>query len=313
MKRSQKNHNLKKKNTKGLYLILGLIGFFLLIKVIFLFKDSVWNENYRLNILVRQADNLSLMTLEPKEPLLTVLKIPQNLTFTVPYGYGDYQAKALGKLEVMEKKPNLVLKTVQENLAVYLDGQMVIEQGDLTNKKETEKRILGLFFGKGKTNLSLLDVFRFWWKIKSLKENEYKFLDLGNMALAAKQKLPDKSEILLLDQATFDMKMQKIFIDPQVRLENLTVEILNATDHPGLAERAARILSNTSLIVVSTGNSDQKVDQSLIESAKKLKKTRTVSLIKNIFKSSWKEAKEERRADVTFIVGEDYYQFLNQK
>lgn len=313
MKRNQKNHNLKKKNKKGLYLILGLLFFLLFLKVFFMIKGSVWNDNYRINFIVKQTDNLTLITLEPKEPLLDVLKIPKNLYLEVPYGYGNYQAQALNKLGVMEKKPSLVTKTVQENLAIYLDGQIEIEDADLSIKSEVEKKMFGLFFGRGKTNFSSWDILRLWWRIRSLKENEYKYLEINKMALTTIKKLPDKSEIYLLDQATFDMKIQKIFIDPVVRLENLTVEILNGTDHPGLAERVARILTNSSISVVSTGNTDIKTDKSYLETDNKLKSIRTTTLIKNILNCSWVEKKTERRADVTLVIGEDYFQFLTQK
>jgi len=313
MKRNQKRQNNQIIKRKGLTVFLILIFFLAFLKIIFLVKGSLWNENYRLNLIVKQADDLVLMTLEPKEPLLTVLKIPPNLYLEVPYGYGNYQAQALSKLEAMEKKPNLVLKTIQDNFAIYLDGQIEIEGADLSSKKETEKKILGLFFGKGKTNFSSWDILRLWWKIRSLKENEYKYLDIKKMALTTTQKLPDKSEIYLLDKATFDMKIQKIFVDPVVRLENLTVEILNGTDHPGLAEKAARILNNSSLSVVSTGNTDLKADKSYVETEKKLSQTRTITLVKNILNCFWVEKRTERRADVTLIIGEDYFQFLTQK
>lgn len=313
MRRNQKRQNTQVKKRKGLTLIFVLIFLLVFLKLVFFVKGSLWNENYRLNFVVKQVGNLTLITLEPKEPLLSVLKIPPNLSLEVPYGYGNYQAQALTKLEIMEKKPNLVVKTLQENLAVYLDGQIEIEEGDLSSKKELENKLLGLFMGRGKTNFSSWDILRLWWKTRSLKENEYKYLEIKKMALTTNQKLPDKSEIYLLDQATFDMKIQKIFIDPTIRLENLTVEILNGTDHPGLAEKAARILGNSSLSVVSTGNTDLKIDKSYFETAKKLSRTRTAVLVKNIFNCSWKEGKTERRADITLVIGEDYFQFLTQK
>lgn len=313
MKRSQKRQNAQIKKRKGLTLFLVLVFLLAFIKIILFVKGSVWNENYRINILVKQADNLSIMTLEPKEPLLNVLTIPPNLYLEVPFGYGNYQVQALGKLEAMEKKPGLVLKTIQDNLAIYLEGQIAIEEADLSSKKELESKLLSLVMGKGKTNFSSWDILRLWWKVRSLKENDFKYLELKNMALAATQKLPDKSAILLLDKATFDMKIQKIFIDPVVRLENLTIEILNGTDHPGLAERAARILGNSSISVVSTGNSDAKTTKSYVETENKLKDSRTVNLIKNILNCTVSENTTQRRADVTLVIGEDYYQFLTQK
>lgn len=313
MRRNKKRQNTQIKKRKGVTVFFILIFLLILLKLILFIKGSLWNENYRLNILVKQTDKLSLMTLEPKEPLLNVLQIPFNLYLDVPYGYGNYQAQVLTKLEAMEKKPSLVAKTIQENFAIYIDGQIEIETGDLSSKKETEKRLLGLIFGKGKTNFSSWDILRLWWKIRSLKENEYKYLDIKKMALTTTQKLPDKSEVYLLDQATFDMKIQKIFIDPAVRMENLTVEILNGTDHPGLAEKAARILNNSSISVVSTGNTDLKTDKTYVETEKKLNKTRTVALVKNILNCPWKEKKTERRADVTLIMGEDYFRYLTQK
>lgn len=313
MKRNQKYPKLKTKKRKGLILILSV--FFLLgfIKLLFMINGSLWNDNYRLNILVKQDSDLSLMTVEPKEPLLNVLKIPLNLYLEVPYGYGNYQAQALTKLEAMEKKPNLVIKTIQENLAIYLDGQIEFDLGNLSDKRETEKKLFGLIFKRGKTNFSSWDILRLWWKIRSLKENEYKYLDLKKMVLTTTQKLPDKSEIYLLDQATFDMKIQKIFIDPAVRLENLTVEILNGTDHPGLAEKAARILTNASISVVSTGNSETKTAKTYFETEKKLSRSRTAAIIEKVLNCARREKTEDRRADVTIIIGEDYFQFLTQK
>lgn len=294
-------------------MVLGVVFLILVFKILFVFHQSLWNDDYPLSLMVEQPQNYSLLTFEPKEPLLTILSLPANLDLEVPYGYGHYRAQALSRLEKMESRSFLALKTFQENLAVNLDGQIELGEGDLADKRQAEKQIFELFWKQGKTNLSFWDIIRLWWRLKSLNESDYKHLDLKKMSLVNVQKLPDKSEILILDQALFDMKIQKIMIDPAVRLENLTVEILNATDHPGLAERAARILTNSSLVVVSTGNSEKKEQKTSLEIEKKLQKTRTASIVQKIFNCKWQENKEQRRADLTLIVGEDYFRFLTEK
>lgn len=310
MKRKQKQTDKKR---KWLTLFVFFFLFLLFLKLIFVFKGSLWNGNDRVNILISQEDAFFVMTLEPKEPLLTVLKVPGNLYLEVPYGYGQYQAKSLRKLQELEKKPNLALKTMQENLAVFLDGEIAVKSFNPADKKETEQKLLGLLAGAGKTNFSRWDILRLWWKVKTLKKSEYKYLELEKMALLTRQKLADKSEVYLLDQANFDMKMQKIVLDPIVRLENLTIEILNGTDHQGLAEKAARILTNTGMSVVSTGNLDQKKEKTSVETAKKLAQSRTMTLVKKILNCSWQEKTTDRRADVTIVIGEDYYLYLSQK
>ncbi|MFZ5366277.1 MAG: LytR C-terminal domain-containing protein [Patescibacteria group bacterium] len=293
-------------------LVLILLG--LGLKTYRVVKNSIWDGSSRINFVLKGEEAI-LASFEPGESL-TLIPIPKGTNLLLTHGYGKYRVEAVLGLEELEKRQALLVETIQENLGVPVEGWIRITNYKLqiTNYKEgilneLENQILG----KGKTNFSTWDILRLWWEIKKIREGEIEVLDLEKLNVFSQSKLPDGTVVLEIAPAQLDVQIQKYLADSQVKKEKLAIEVLNGTSYLGLAERGARILTNIGGEVVAVGNSEVGSEKCEVESEKKNKNSYTVLKIIKIFSCSWREKKEEGRGEITLILGEDYWQKLNQK
>jgi hypothetical protein len=309
--KKQKKRRLLVKKWAVILAVFFLINFS--IKLINNYRNSIWDGNYRLNFVITNTQNLYLASFDPRNENITLMKIPPNTILEVPYGYGKYQVQFLEKLEEIENRPDLTEKTVRENFGLAVDGWVRVGEGDPETKRNFEKLIFQLVEGKGKTNFSVWDIWRLWWQARKVKETDFQKLNLEQMGVFTKDKLPDQSWVLLLDKAVFDQRVRNIFNDQMIRLENLSVVVLNGTDYSGLAERLSRILVNSGVNVVAVGNSEEPIKSCLVKSPKSLKGSKTVALIRRLWNCLWQEENEAGRADISLILGQDYLNFLMEK
>ena len=80
-----------------------------------------------------------------------------------------------------------------------------------------------------------------------------------------------------------DSLLEGIFFEPKVRKEKIPIEVLNATAVPGLAQEAARVITNIGGKVVRVEKGEEKVLRSQLKGGKKEFKSFTFLKIKEIF------------------------------
>lgn len=280
-------------------------------------RQSVWDGFSRLNFVFVDRE-IELVSYDPPSAELTVLLIPSETLLETTRGYRIYRLEAIQALGDLEKKPGLLMETLQENLAVPIDGW--VETGDKEQRTEDRKgeilgQLAGQVFGKKVTNLSRWDLFRLWWQVRGLRFDKVKTVDLRQTGVLVSTTLPDSTPAWKIETNKFDLliRNQKLFLESEIRKEKLNIEVLNGTSHPGLADRGSRIISNLGGTVVWVGNSERQYTQCEVRSGKDGKKSYTVIKITKIFNCDWKERNEEGKADVAIILGESYWQKLNQK
>jgi hypothetical protein len=314
-KSSTRRKTQKTSFKKGLIVIGVVLLALLSIKLIIVFKNSLWDGTERINFVV-SAENTTLVSFEPSEKNLTFLEIPNNTLMEVPHGYGEYQLGAISRLGDLEKRKNLMSETLQENLALPVVG-FIQDSGGQENKDNSRNNLKDILMegliNKNQTNLSGWDIIRLWWQIRSVKETDVLIFNLEKRDLLTTKTLADRTKVFSLDTPTFDLKMQNLLPILSLKKDNLTIEILNSTGVPGLADKTARILNNIGTRVVSTGNMETEIQKSLLKGNKNLKSTKTAGIVKKLFNCDWQDTDESGRADLTLIIGHDYFEKLQEK
>lgn len=305
----------KKKNYRFLFwiivsLVLGLLG----LKILSSVSRSVWDGKQRINF-VLQNSQIILVSYSPANQELTTISIPDDLLLTIPRGYGDYLAKVLPKLVSQEKRPELLGETIQENFAVPIDGWINLDRSEKENnpKKAVTDTLMATLKLNGLTNLSDWDLIRLWWAARAVRSSNIQSIDLSDYRCLVEGKLPDGTAVSKLNSERLDSVIQKYFLNDPLRASNLTLQVLNGTDHSGLGQSASRILTNMGINIIDVSNLDKKAEKCEVRSGKELKNSYIVKKISGIFDCGWLELTERGRSDITMIIGEDYWGKLNVK
>lgn len=292
-------------------LLLGGITF----KLFQLVRASLWNGRDRINFVLKGGETI-LASFEPIQESLSLILIPGQTLLEVCHGYGKYKVEAIPGLEKLEKRDILSAESIQENLGIPVEGWVGMSnvRCQMSNVKEKILCEVGnQILQEKSTNFSRWDLLRLWWEIKRVRGGSTEVLDLGKLNVFLEKQLPDGTKVFEIDPARLDPLIQKFLADFSLKKENLSIEILNGTSFAGLAEKGARLLTNIGGEVVAVGNSEAGSEKCEVRSFKDKKNSYTVRKIMKVWNCNWQEKKEEGRAEITLILGEDYWQKLNQK
>lgn len=278
-------------------------------------SKNVWDGQNRLNLVFRfQGSSPLIMSFSPETS--TILIIPANAFIEVTHGYGPYRAESIYQLGELEKKlgGELLAESVQEYLGIPVDGY-IINSNVKTQMSELKEGLMEIFRnslkGGGKTNLTKWDLLRLWWKIRGVREDKINIIDLKEASASEEIILSDGTKAIKIDPERLERILSQFFVDEKIRQETLTIAVLNGTNHLGLANKGARLIGNMGGRVIGVGD----VESSRCEarSEKKYKNSYTVKKLIRVFDCEWGgENLENQRADVVLILGEQYWQKLNQ-
>jgi len=286
----------------------------LTVKIFRIVQSSGWDGKERATFAVVN-DGVGLVSFSPKDKELVLLLIPNGTQIELTHGYGFYRIEAITRLEEIEKRKDLLQESLGENFGIAVNGWMksaVGERGLAFSQSEILDELVSQIEGRGETNLSFWDLVRLWWQIRGVRSDKIHSFDLGQMDILKESRLADQEMIFTIDRDLFDTRVGKFFLEPRFKTDGLTIEVLNGTSYPGLANQAARIVTNLGGEVVWVGDSGVKSSKSKVQSQKDKRNLYPVKKLIQIFGGFWEE-KEEGRADITLILGEDYLQKLNQK
>jgi hypothetical protein len=300
-------------------------------------KKYGWDGKGMINVAVK-ADAVYLFSFDPAGQSINLINIPDETYLALPFAYGRWPARSvyqLGQNEQPAVGAALFKITLSNTLGLPVDDYLVIN-GELNSRPFEEvikdlrqNPLLGFnLLSQSKTDLSAGEYWRLIWQIRGVRTDKINLTDIDKDNLTSSVLLPDGSKVLGLSQADFDQYAEDKFADSLIKSEGLSIGIFNATDHPGLAERAARLVTNLGGRVVFTSNSSEKLSKTLITgklsfTEDRLKKlfapdclnSKTLGLFKSenpacitknsIFTSS--------RAEINLVLGEDYFNALNDR
>lgn len=277
----------------GLILIFLLVVLSLLIKQFTKVRKSIYRHIGRINFVITNGkEEIDLFSLEKDNVLVFNLQPKNNIVVT--RGYGSYELGKVFSLGELEngKGGILLRETIQEQFHIPVLGY--IFTGSYYARKENNKKtILNLlwnsFWGKIKSDIKREDMFIAWYKtLKVKKENfiEKEYFGEGDL----------------------------LFSDKKVVEEALPIEILNSTEHNGLAQNSALLVENIGGRVVRVSDFPELFEKCQILTNKNQDNSSTVAVLEISFDCQVEKRREkEDRAEITLILGEDYWKKLSEK
>ncbi|MBI2616805.1 hypothetical protein HYW55_01570 [Candidatus Gottesmanbacteria bacterium] len=230
--------------------------------VLFLFQTSRWDGKSRFT-LVLNSRPLLVLSIEPETKRSVLVAFPANTQLSLPYGYGTYVASSVYPLGNLDKKRGggmLLSRSIEETLGVPVYGFFSLEEQveiSLTTVSDTAKLKRDYFSYIGviprlpsfiqslsgsQTNISIIDLFRLWQAIRSFRSDTVIFIDAQKEGLLWEEKLPDGINVFTIDTDSFGNRYPDIFQDHEVRLEEKSVEVVNATEVESVAKRFGWVL-----------------------------------------------------------------------
>ncbi len=255
------------------------IFFLVLIIIAKVVVESGWDGKRRFTIAI-DADPLLIFSLEPFTKQAALLLIPTDTMLDVPYGYNTYPAQAvykLGTLDTNRSAGKLFTASLENTFGIVTEGFIAPvadkklsfpqEKNKLLDIKKTYFSLAGSLAAILKlpdlsrtltTNLDPADLARLWLAVRSLRSDQIDFIFMDQTGVLKEGKLADNSKVNILDKDQFDQLFGNKFEDKQVRVQNVSVEVVNATDKEKVATQFARLLKNLGANVVVKSTSSQK-------------------------------------------------------
>lgn len=303
--------------------LLWLFVLILIVGVIFLGRlrqglgENVWNGRHQINLVWGGGQEVLLSSFLPQEGKLTLFRISGNTFLEVARGFGPYRAEAIFPLGQLKGQGGELLRlTVQENFGLPIDAYLTsqnpcLSQAGLWRTDEAKSCLLAsiqpLLLGRVQTSLNWFSLWRFWRSIGSVRVDKIVLIDLAQTKAVSAQVLADGTQVLQLDRERLDGLVSRYFTDPQI--VGVDFEVVNATDHAGLAGRVARIMTNTGAQVVKVGDSPGRLtSSSMVILEAKTKEAYPVARFARVFALPVRVGESQSgRAQVKVVLGEDFW------
>lgn len=325
-----------KKKTKLAFLVLGLILTLIVVSWIVhltqtLFspwrspnigqtKSYLWTNQYRLNLVVIGHPILVLSD-NPQGKEVTILTIPDETFIDVSGGFGMWQARAIYDLgHSFAKNGDLLVKdSIESFLGIPIDGFLHFGgKGDkdaFALLEDVRKNPLsGLeLLSKMRTNLTPWELINLKLSLMQVRFDKVKRLDLLNLNVLEKEFLHDGTQVLISDPIRLDSVLSD-FVEPAFQRERLTIAVFNGTDHPQLAQKAKRLITNLGGNVIITATSEKKIEKTYVfgEKSKTFKRLTQIFQRCNSDNSCGKInlndlGLDSSRAQINVVLGEDFF------
>ncbi len=283
----------------------------------YLFKP-LWKNGERANIIF-DTKPLILLSLDNYNKSLSVIVIPDDAVFDVVQNYGQYRASKIYDLDVLEKKGGkLFARTISSSLDLPIDGYVHTINTDLQIDKiddfnlnkflKVRSRLFNIIkYSNSTTNLDFVSYLNAWKFVMGISADKINFINLAGSSMLESTKLPDNSFVLMADYLRTDSVLKEWFYEQSLTAENIKIEVLNNTDKPGLAQKAANLITHIGGSVINTANFEEKTNQCVMYINNKSNiKSYTGWRLKNIFDCQIKDGIfENSRADITVLLGEN--------
>lgn len=307
----------KVKRTKLALIILGIFLGILILAQVFKFaqtllspwhiknlaqKSYTWNGDFNINIVVKD-NKVFLLSFSPKNQTATILKIPDNTFLETAHGFGKWQIRSIYDLGGHQ----LLKDSLSQFFGLPIDG--FLEGVFLDSIKKNP--ILSLTSLPGiKTDLTLVELIRLKLGLSGVRFDKIYMIDLEKSGALSPEKLADGTEILIADPIKLDSQIAGL-ADPNLKSERKTLAIFNSTNHPQLAQKAARLITNVGGDVIIMANSQLKLEKTQIFG----EEGKTLERLKQIFGISGRidpesEDQVPSRAQINLFLGEDFFRNL---
>lgn len=313
------------------YIIFIIAGTLLLFAWIKLQSGTFWDGQRRFTIVVA-SNPVLVLSLEPQTGKAVIFTIPPNTQLETPFEYGAYPAQSvyhLGELDPKRGGGKLLSKAVENTFGIWTDGFLAFRDNmtlpaDFTAQiPQIKKQYFSLFgifsnlskyfFWKGKmvSNLSFLDQINLWLALRNTRPDNIIVLDFEERGVLKDNIFPDGSTVKTIDTELASLVLADYFEDRQIRMENISLEIENASGIDRLATQFAQILTNLggSVMVKSTADTQGNFSCNLHLSDKILKDSMIVKRLVTYYHCQIKNEMEEKgTVQLRMVLGKEFYQ-----
>ncbi len=281
-------------------------------------RTYFWKGDSNINILIK-AKGIALLVFSPKDQKITTIDIPQTTYLEVSHGFGKWQLGSVYNLgESQSYGGNKLLTDSLVNLfGLPIDGFLNFsgKHSSRTPNTIVSEIRKNPFFAVNilpflKTDLTPLELIRLKSGLSSVRFDKIKQKNLENSDLLQEEKLADGTDILIPDTFKLDSMLSSL-VDPEIASEHKNIAIFNSTDHPQLAQKAARTITNLGANVIITSNGQNKYKVTYVVG----EKSKTLDRLMQIFGSGDIIDPKDgdlilSRAQINVFLGEDYFNRL---
>lgn len=278
-------------------------------------KNYSWEGKFNINLLVRSSD-ISLLSYNSKDNKVTIINVPDETFLQVPNGFGSWQLRSIYGLG----GDKLLKETLTNFFAIPIDGfidlsvlkppQSAAQLVDTLRKNP----ISGVnLLASIKTDLTMWELLQLKQGVSSVRFDKIRTLDLLKFNILDKENLADGTPVFTADPIKLDSILSDLQ-DPAIVSEHKSIAVFNATNHPQLAQKWARLITNLggNVIITSNAKSTLQKTQVLGEQSSTLKRLQQIFDLdcSNSPKcgkiSSTDEDIVSSRAQINLFLGEDY-------
>lgn len=324
--KAAESHRKVKQKTKLAFLVLGLIVLFFLvgkgIEVFKITRQYTWDGSTNIN-LVFKSGQVSVLSFNPQQNSITIVKIPEETYINVPGGYGSWPLRSvygLGQSEEVPKGSELLIASLRSFLGVPFDG-FIEYSGQPEEFVSSTRNPLNLtsIWGNSKTNLAPFEFIKLTLALRGVRFDKVNSYDLGALDLLQRSTLADGGQVFIADNIKIDSFSQKL-IEDKMGTERIGVALFNVTKVPGLAQKASRVIENIggNAIISTNGDGEFKTSRVVVNPENvEVKDSYTYKRLVQIFGSDCSSEPKcdkiplevmESRAQINIILGEDFYQ-----
>lgn len=312
-------------------LIFYLLIFFCAIGLFQFIRAGRWDGKRRFTVVINSSP-LILFSIEPQSRRAIVVSFPVNTLLDVPYGYNTYPASSvyrLGELDSKRGGGKLLSKSIENTFGIAVDGYIAMRNSQVqysitplevgTLKKQyfsftslirSMFRIPGELHGVA-TDLPVMDFVKLWNAIRIIRNDRINIMQLEGSKALLPDKLADGTAVLQIDTDILDFLLADNFQDQDVRAQNITLEVVNATDREKVALQFSRILEHLGAHVIAKSTSDhaETVGCLMTVSKEDVKHSIIVERLMTLYRCQVKNAVvESNLADIKIILGKEFTQ-----
>jgi hypothetical protein len=205
-----------------------------------------------------------VLSWDAKREHVVILDIPNTAVIEGTRGYGKYPLASLLKLDTIDRHEGRVfVESLTDAIGLPIIGYAQLPPQIVGNGSITLVRSIfswqSLLDTHSRHDISWGTWAAWVFAAHSLKADEVDVVSATPTLVDQTQ--PDGSTISLLDSSRLDYLYGSMFVDTAIRTENMTVSVYNTTGVPTIGQRAARILTQMGISVVTVGNDDKELSQ----------------------------------------------------
>lgn len=320
---AQSNNKIKSKTKLAvlvLILIIGVIFVGQLYRLYVSLQNFSWDGNSKINLVILSS-SVSVISYSPKDKDIKIVHIPPETYMEVSSGFGKWKIESVYSLGQSENPPQgieLLSRSLSQFLGVPMDGYLKLDDS-LKNKNALE---LVNFLRQSKINFLILkfssfsnlndwELYRLVTGIDSVRFDKIEEVNLEKGYLQDSV-LPDQTKVKLADPKRIEILSGKLFVDTTLNEEQLSIAIFNATQIPGKAQSASRLISNLGGNVIFEKNAQTQSLKNSLVLTNSSSKSYTFKRLKAIFAKNCQncdivdEAVQKSRAQINVVLGEDF-------